>query len=103
MEGKPAGNPDLVDAARAGDQGALDTLFYRHRDGLFRFALTLTRDQLACEELVIDAFVRAQRLLAEGTEQAFRPILYRAALQLAEGRAADGPLAAVVLAADGRA
>jgi len=81
------GDRELVYAARGGDTGAFDTLFYRHKDGIFRLGLAITKDPSAAEEVVVDTFARAHRALArlepEGT---LRPWLYRVAVNLSYNR-----------------
>jgi RNA polymerase sigma-70 factor, ECF subfamily len=78
---------ELVYAARAGDTGAFDALFYRYRDGIFRLGLAITRDPSAAEEIVVDAFARAHRALARlEPDDSLRPWLYRVAVNLSYNR-----------------
>ncbi len=81
------GDRELVYAARAGDTQAFDALFNRHKDGIFRLGLGITKDPSAAEEIVVDTFTRAHRALArlepEGT---LRPWLYRVAVNLSYNR-----------------
>ncbi len=89
--GRPdrAGSSDreLVLSARAGDVEAFDTLFYRHRDGIYRAALAITHEQTVAEEIVVDAFARAYRAIDRlDPRDSLRPWLYRVALNLALNR-----------------
>lgn len=78
---------ELVNAARAGDTAAFDALFYRHRDGIYRAALAVTRDGGAAEEILVDTFARAHRAIARlDPRDSLRPWLYRVALNLALNR-----------------
>ena len=90
MTERPAdgrGDRELVYAARAGDMGAFDTLFYRYRDGLYRLGYAITKDPSAAEEIVVDAFARAYRALARlEPDDSLRPWLYRVAVNLSYNR-----------------
>jgi RNA polymerase sigma-70 factor (ECF subfamily) len=78
----------LVYAARDGDMRSFDALFYRHRDGIFRLGLAITKDPSAAEEIVVDTFARAHRALARlEPEDSLRPWLYRVAVNLSYNRA----------------
>src|SRR5438309_6180208 len=88
---------ELVYAARDGDTIAFDALFYRHRDGIFRLGLAITKDPSAAEEIVVDTFARAHRALARlEPEDSLRPWLYRVAVNLSYNRR---PRKGVVLSA----
>jgi RNA polymerase sigma-70 factor (ECF subfamily) len=66
---------------------AFDALFYRHRDGIFRLGLAITKDPSAAEEIVVDTFARAHRALARlEPEDSLRPWLYRVAVNLSYNR-----------------
>lgn len=68
-------------AARVGDEGAFDALFYRYRDGIYRLALAITKDPQAADEIVVDTFARAYRALARlEPDDTLRPWLYRVAI-----------------------
>lgn len=78
---------ELVFAARAGDTGAFDSLFYRYRDGIYRLGVAITRDPSHAEEIVVDTFTRAYRALSRlDPESTLRPWLYRVALNLSYNR-----------------
>jgi RNA polymerase sigma-70 factor, ECF subfamily len=72
---------ELVYAARLGDTGAFDALFYRYRDGIYRLSLAITKDPQAADEIVVDTFARAYRALARlEPDDTLRPWLYRVAI-----------------------
>jgi len=50
---------ELLLAHRAGDEAAFNALYRRHRDRLFLYARSRTRDDAAAEDLVHEAFLRA--------------------------------------------
>jgi RNA polymerase sigma-70 factor (ECF subfamily) len=78
---------ELVYAARDGDMGAFDALFYRYRDGIFRLGLAITKDPSAAEEIAVDTFARAHRALARlEPDDSLRPWLYRVAVNLSYNR-----------------
>src|SRR5438445_9268212 len=78
---------ELVYAARDGDTRAFDALFYRHRDGIFRLGLAITKDPSAADEIVVDTFARAHRALARlEPDDSLRPWLYRVAVNLSYNR-----------------
>jgi RNA polymerase sigma-70 factor (ECF subfamily) len=67
----------LLARHRAGETGAFDLLYERHAAGLYAFALGLTHERHAAEDVVQDAFVR---LLSSTSAVALvRPFLYAAA------------------------
>ncbi|MGH2378288.1 MAG: RNA polymerase sigma factor [Candidatus Limnocylindria bacterium] len=81
LQGDPRNDRELVYAARLGDDGAFDALFYRYRDGIFRLALAITKDPSTAEEIVVDTFARAHRALARlEPDDSLRPWLYRVAI-----------------------
>jgi RNA polymerase sigma-70 factor (ECF subfamily) len=51
----------LLDAAAQGNQSALRTLFMRHSDRIYRFALRLTGSPTIAEETVSDVFLEVWR------------------------------------------
>lgn len=72
---------ELVYAARVGDEGAFDALFYRYRNGIYRLSLAITKDPQAADEIVVDTFARAYRALARlEPDDTLRPWLYRVAI-----------------------
>ena len=81
------GDRELVHAARAGDDFAFDSLFYRYRDGIYRLGLAITKDPSAAEEIVVDTFARAHRALERlEPDDSLRPWLYRVAVNLSYNR-----------------
>lgn len=78
---------ELVYAARRGEVDAFDALFYRHRDGIYRLSLAITKDPYAAEEVVVDTFARAYRALARlEPDGSLRPWLYRVAINESHDR-----------------
>lgn len=53
-----APDEELMLAYRGGDAGAFETLYRRHRGGLFRFILRAVKHRSAAEELFQDAWMR---------------------------------------------
>ena len=81
------GDRELVNAARAGDTVAFDSLFYRYRDGIYRLGFAITRDPSAAEEIVVDTFARAYRAIERlEPDDSLRPWLYRVAVNLSYNR-----------------
>jgi len=84
---EPRGDRELVYAARGGEVLAFDNLFYRYRDGIYRLAMSITKDPSAAEEIVIDTFARAYRALERlEPDDSLRPWLYRVAVNLSYNR-----------------
>lgn len=78
---------ELVVAARTGAMPAFDALFYRYRDGIFRLALSITKDPSHAEEIVVDTFARAYRAIDRlEPDESLRPWLYRVAVNLSYNR-----------------
>lgn len=76
--------PDLVRRLADSDVGALDALFTRCHDGLFRFAEGLLGDRAAAADLVQEAFIRIWRHRASlDPERSPRALLYTAVRNLA--------------------
>jgi RNA polymerase sigma-70 factor (ECF subfamily) len=87
FEAEPRGDRELVHAARAGEALAFDNLFYRYRDGIYRIAMSITKDPSAAEEIVVDTFGRAHRALERlEPDDSLRPWLYRVAVNLSYNR-----------------
>lgn len=87
LEAEPRGDRELVHAARAGEILAFDNLFYRYRDGIYRLAMSITKDPSAAEEIVVDTFARAHRALERlEPDDSLRPWLYRVAVNLSYNR-----------------
>lgn len=85
--GRERSDRELVFATRDGDTASFDALFYRYRDGIYRAALAITRDQTSAEEIVVDTFARAHRAMERlDPRDSLRPWLYRVALNLALNR-----------------
>ena len=81
------GDRELVHAARAGEILAFDNLFYRYRDGIYRLAMSITKDPSAAEEIVVDTFSRAHRAIERlEPDDSLRPWLYRVAINLSYNR-----------------
>ncbi len=84
---EPRGDRELVHAARAGEILAFDNLFYRYRDGIYRLAMSITKDPSAAEEIVVDTFSRAHRAIERlEPDDSLRPWLYRVAINLSYNR-----------------
>ena len=84
---EPRGDRELVHAARAGEVLAFDNLFYRYRDGIYRLAISITKDPSAAEEIVVDTFARAHRAIERlEPDDSLRPWLYRVAVNLSYNR-----------------
>ena len=67
MESSPTDESLMLDYAR-GDMGAFETLYARHRSGLFRFLMGNVRNQATAEELFQDIW---QRVV--GARDRYRP------------------------------
>ena len=81
------GDRELVHAARSGEVLAFDNLFYRYRDGIYRLAMSITKDPSAAEEIVVDTFARAHRAIERlEPDDSLRPWLYRVAVNLSYNR-----------------
>jgi RNA polymerase sigma-70 factor, ECF subfamily len=52
---------ELIAAIAAGDEGAMRTLYNRHRVRVFRFAVRLLDDAASAEDVVSEAFIEAWR------------------------------------------
>ena len=86
-ETESRGDRELVHAARGGETIAFDSLFYRYRDGIYRVAMSITKDPSAAEEIVVDTFARAHRALERlEPDDSLRPWLYRVAVNLSYNR-----------------
>jgi len=72
-----AGDADLLNRARAGDDEAYGELYRRHADAGLRLARRLTSSAAAAEDLVGDAFAAVLVALRNGSgpTEAFRPYL----------------------------
>lgn len=70
-------DPDLLDAARAGANGAVAELYRRHAVPLRRFAGRFCRGDLsAADDLVAEAFANLLRLLNDGRGPTDNPLTY---------------------------
>lgn len=75
-----AASDEALAALARVDTGAFETLYLRHRSGLFRFARGRTGDDDAAADLVSTTFERALRSIARyHPESTFRAWLYRIA------------------------
>ena len=52
---------NLLERIRAGDQGALQALYGRHRVKIFRFVLRLVRSEASAEDIVSEVFIDVWR------------------------------------------
>ena len=87
IDAEARGDRELVHAARAGEVLAFDNLFYRYRDGIYRLAISITKDPSAAEEIVVDTFARAHRAIERlEPDDSLRPWLYRVAVNLSYNR-----------------
>ena len=94
MEGRPletAGESELVERARDGDQGAYGELVTRYQALAARVAYVITASPADAEDVAQDAFVRAYRALGSyGPERvralALKAWLYRITLNVARNR-----------------
>jgi RNA polymerase sigma-70 factor (ECF subfamily) len=59
-----SGDPDLLIQAASGDSQAFEVLVLRHREAVWRFARSLTRDAAAAEDALQEAFLAAWRSAA---------------------------------------
>jgi RNA polymerase sigma-70 factor (ECF subfamily) len=77
----------LVARAQAGDRDAFAALYERHQAGMFRFALHLTGERAAADDVVQEVFVAFMRGLARFTEgRPLRAYLYGIARHIAARR-----------------
>ncbi len=74
----PETDEDLARAAARGDQAALSTLYRRHCDAVFRFALARAGTRQHAEDLTAEVFVRVVESLPgyDPTRGGFRAWLY---------------------------
>jgi len=63
----------LVEAARAGDEGALEELIGRHQSRVFRFALKMCRRNEDAEDVLQDTLLAAARTLTDYRGEASLP------------------------------
>lgn len=78
---------DLVRRARRGDQAAFEALFHRHARAVHGFALRLTGDHAASEDIVQETFLKLFGFLGGIRDGApLRPWLKRVAANLAIDR-----------------
>ena len=74
----------LVSACLQGDRRAFGELICRYRDGVVNVVYRMCGDQALAEEAAQEAFIRAwQRMDRYDSHYAFRPWLYRIAINLA--------------------
>ncbi|OGA21346.1 MAG: hypothetical protein A3I02_09060 [Betaproteobacteria bacterium RIFCSPLOWO2_02_FULL_67_26] len=78
--GAESSDEELMLGYRDGDAGAFDSLYARHKGGLYRYLLRQCRDAAAAEELFQDVWMNLIRARAGYTVQAkFTTYLYRLA------------------------
>ena len=71
---------DLIRSLQAGEAGAFDVLFERHRRGLLAYVYGMLRDRNMSEDVVQDAFLQfVRRIDTIRPEQGAAPWLYRTA------------------------
>ncbi len=81
-----------VRALQAGDDGALDVLMARHREGMFRFVYRYVQNYETAADLVQETFVRAYFKIGQYKPTAkFVTWLYRIALNLCRDHARSAP------------
>lgn len=91
MEAPEATDGDLLRSYRRGSEDAFHVLYRRHRDRLFLYARSLTRDDAAAEDLVHETFLRLVR--SGESRAALGPYLYTVLRRLSIDRArSDGAL-----------
>ena len=74
------GEPDLVEATRAGDDRAFEELYARYRERIFAFILSRVRDHGRAEDIAQEVFISAlRRLRASDQTIAFKPWIYEIA------------------------
>ncbi len=91
---------DLVRAARAGERGAFEALFGRHRGWVVALAWRFTRDRDEAEDVLQETFAYLHRKLpalelAGGFRTFLYPVVKHLALARTEKRRRERPLAAV--------
>lgn len=75
---------EWVKAAQGGEREAMEVLFFRYRDAVFRYLLVMLQDEEAAADLTQETFLRAfQALPRLRKPRAFRGWLYRIAANLA--------------------
>ncbi len=77
-----------MDAVREGSEAAYATLFERHRAGLYGYALRMTRQPEAADDVFQESFLRVHRARATWSshEGSFRSWLYRIATNAVRDR-----------------
>src|ERR1700722_10375646 len=74
------GEPELVAAARAGDDRAFEELYARYRDRILAFIVSKVHDHGRAEDVAQDVFMSAlRRLRANAPAIAFKPWTYETA------------------------
>lgn len=69
---------DLAEAARSGDPRALEALYLRHRDALYRHAHRMLRDDALARDMVQEGFARALAAIHQTRETLyFKAWIYR--------------------------
>lgn len=91
---------DLVRAIRAGDRGAFEALFGRHRAWVVALAWRFTRDREEAEDVLQETFAYLHRKipaleLTSGFKTFLYPVVKHLALARAEKRRRERPLAAL--------
>lgn len=73
----------LIRRLQSGDLSALGTLFESFKDGVFRTAWAITRDERAAEDILQECFVRLHRYAASvDPQRPLKPWLYRVTVNL---------------------
>ncbi|MFQ5595665.1 MAG: RNA polymerase sigma factor [Anaerolineae bacterium] len=73
----------LIARAKAGDIGAFEALYKRHKGSIYRTALAITRERAPAEEILQETFLRAFRHIDKVRDGApITPWLHRIAINL---------------------
>ena len=81
---RPMSDAALVRAAQTGSERAVEELFARHWDDVYRAALLVTHDRAAAEDIAQEAFLAALRALPRfDRRRPLRPWLHRIAVNRA--------------------
>lgn len=78
---------DLIARARAGDDGAWETLTHQHQDAVFRLAYLILGDPADADDAAQETFIRAYRALDRfDATRALRPWLFSIVANTARNR-----------------
>jgi RNA polymerase sigma factor (sigma-70 family) len=84
----PETDEELMDAVREGSEAAYGALFERHRAALYGYALRMTRQPAAADDVFQETFLRVHRARSTWTshEGSFRSWLFRIATNTVRDR-----------------